>query len=307
MARHGLLFVTARRSARRDLRPWPQKAAAGRPADGPCGGCSRGTRLQASSVMRRLVSMSFSRPGVATTMWTPVLRTASVWLRISTPPMHSSVRSSGEPPAGRLARAVGAVGAGGGSAQGEGAWPCGCDRRWHRRRRGGSSCAAQPPRAASASFRRPAQHVRTFPERGRELLNDVVRLLGQLARGADDHADGPLAPHQRHPGLLLQGRHDHGQSKHDGLAAAGEGDANHVAPRQQRRQALHLWVGVTEQHGRHVGHGGSRCTTAWHSIKSAGLASGAPPSRKASTPNSWAGPACRMKSTGGLPGWAWAS
>mmetsp|Transcript_30466 Transcript_30466/g.76481 ORF Transcript_30466/g.76481 Transcript_30466/m.76481 type:complete len:586 (-) Transcript_30466:154-1911(-) len=72
------------------------------------------------------------------------------------------------------------------------------------------------------------------------VLDDLVRLARQFARRADDHAERPLAVHERHALLLLQRQHDHGQRKHERLPAAREGNADHVPSRQDGGKALHL-------------------------------------------------------------------
>lgn len=63
---------------------------------------SRHRYRQRSSVMRRLARKSLRRPGVHTAEWMP-RRSASAAPRMSSPPTHSRLRSSGQPAAASAA------------------------------------------------------------------------------------------------------------------------------------------------------------------------------------------------------------
>mmetsp|Transcript_48848 Transcript_48848/g.139856 ORF Transcript_48848/g.139856 Transcript_48848/m.139856 type:complete len:568 (+) Transcript_48848:151-1854(+) len=71
-------------------------------------------------------------------------------------------------------------------------------------------------------------------------LQDLVGLVSQLAGRGDDQAVGPLTASDLGPELLLQSTEDHGHTEHERLAAAREGDTDHVPAAQRNRKPLHL-------------------------------------------------------------------
>mmetsp|Transcript_11533 Transcript_11533/g.20473 ORF Transcript_11533/g.20473 Transcript_11533/m.20473 type:complete len:223 (-) Transcript_11533:395-1063(-) len=70
--------------------------------------------------------------------------------------------------------------------------------------------------------------------------DDLMGLPSQLSGGAHDQAQRALSSGEGQTHLLLQRHQHHGQPKHQCLARACEGDANHVPSGQCHGQTLHL-------------------------------------------------------------------
>ena len=163
------------------------------------------THLHPSSPNLFFVSMSITRPGVATTMWSPLERT-SFCSCIEIPPIVSSTPSCGYPPSASAAHI---------------SWIP--SYVW----RASSRCGWDKEGAGEVS------NVREDGEKDKRQEQSVR--VAETYRRTDDHGYGSFSLYELHLSLLLEGEHDRRQRERERLSRTGERDPNHVTTRESAR------------------------------------------------------------------------